>query len=134
MIAHISIGVRDVEKSKRFYDAVLEPLGCKCIRAARKLMGYGYGRDSIAWWVVSAERPVPADGKSGLQFCFRDPPRKQLMHFTRLRCAPAGVTTARPVRARNTVLIITLPSSSIRTDIGSRPITVRAKPETSWRR
>jgi len=27
MIAHISIGVRDVERSKRFYDAVLEPLG-----------------------------------------------------------------------------------------------------------
>jgi len=26
MIAHISIGVRDVERSKRFYDAVLEPL------------------------------------------------------------------------------------------------------------
>ena len=25
MIAHISIGVRDVERSKRFYDAVLEP-------------------------------------------------------------------------------------------------------------
>ena len=33
MIAHISVGVRDVEKSKRFYDAVLEPLGYKCIRA-----------------------------------------------------------------------------------------------------
>jgi len=26
MIADISIGVRDVERSKRFYDAVLEPL------------------------------------------------------------------------------------------------------------
>jgi catechol 2,3-dioxygenase-like lactoylglutathione lyase family enzyme len=26
MIAHISIGVREVERSKRFYDAVLEPL------------------------------------------------------------------------------------------------------------
>jgi catechol 2,3-dioxygenase-like lactoylglutathione lyase family enzyme len=71
MIAHISIGVRDVEKSKRFYDAVLEPLGYQCIRAARKLTGYGYGRDSIAWWVVAAEHPVPADEKPGLHFCFR---------------------------------------------------------------
>jgi catechol 2,3-dioxygenase-like lactoylglutathione lyase family enzyme len=26
MITHISIGVRDIERSKRFYDAVLEPL------------------------------------------------------------------------------------------------------------
>jgi catechol 2,3-dioxygenase-like lactoylglutathione lyase family enzyme len=50
---------------------VLEPLGYKRIRAARTLTGYGYGRDSIAFWVVSAERPVPADEKSGLHFCFR---------------------------------------------------------------
>ena len=33
-------------------------------------LDYGYGRDSIALWVVQAERPVPADEKSGLHFCF----------------------------------------------------------------
>jgi len=49
---------------------VLEPLGYKCLRAARTLLGYGYGRDSIALWVVQAEHPVPADEKSGLHFCF----------------------------------------------------------------
>jgi catechol 2,3-dioxygenase-like lactoylglutathione lyase family enzyme len=73
MITHISIGVRDIERSKRFYDAALEPLGYKCLRAARSLVGYGYGRDSIAFWVVQAERPVPADEKSGLHFCFAAP-------------------------------------------------------------
>ena len=36
-------------------------------------VGYGYGRDSIAFWVVQAERPVPADQKSGLHFCFAAP-------------------------------------------------------------
>jgi catechol 2,3-dioxygenase-like lactoylglutathione lyase family enzyme len=70
MIAHVSIGVTDIHRSQRFYDAVLEPLGYKCLRAARSLMGYGYGGDSIALWVVQAERPVPADEKSGLHFCF----------------------------------------------------------------
>ena len=70
MIAHISIGVRDIDRSKRFYDAALEPLGYKCLRAARSLVGYGYGRDSIALWVVQANHPVPADEKSGLHFCF----------------------------------------------------------------
>jgi hypothetical protein len=30
MIAHISIGVRDIDRSKRFYDAAPEPLGYKC--------------------------------------------------------------------------------------------------------
>jgi catechol 2,3-dioxygenase-like lactoylglutathione lyase family enzyme len=73
MIAHVSIGVRDIDRSKRFYDAALEPLGYKCLRAARTLLGYGYGRDSIAFWVVSAERPVPPDETSGLHFCFAAP-------------------------------------------------------------
>ncbi len=73
MIAHISIGVGDIDRSKRFYDTVLESLGYKCIRAARTLSGYGYGRDSIALWMVSAERPVPADEKSGLHVCFMAP-------------------------------------------------------------
>src|SRR5215469_14523437 len=73
MIAHISIGVRDIERSKRFYDAVLEPLGYKCLRAARSLVGYGYGRDTISLWVFQAERPVRADEKSGLHFCFAAP-------------------------------------------------------------
>ena len=73
MIAHISIGVRDLVTSKRFYDAVLEPLGYKCLRAAKTLLGYGYGRDSISFWIFQAERPVPADEKSGLHFCFAAP-------------------------------------------------------------
>jgi catechol 2,3-dioxygenase-like lactoylglutathione lyase family enzyme len=73
MIAHISIGVKDIDRSKRFYDTALEPLGYKCLRAARTLLGYGYGRDSIAFWVVSAERPVPPDETSGLHFCFAAP-------------------------------------------------------------
>ena len=73
MLAHISIGVRDIDRSKRFYDAALEPLGYKCLRAARALLGYGYGRDNIALWVVQAVRPVPADEMSGLHFCFAAP-------------------------------------------------------------
>ena len=44
MIAHVSIGVRDIDRSKRFYDAALEPLGYKCLSAARTLLSYGYGR------------------------------------------------------------------------------------------
>ena len=73
MLAHISLGVSDIDRSKRFYDAVLQPLGYRCLRAARTFAGYGYGRDSIALWIVCAKRPVPADASSGLHFCFAAP-------------------------------------------------------------
>ena len=73
MIAHISIGVKDVERSRRFYDAVLQPLGYKFIRPARSRAGYGYGADSVFFWVMSAERPVAPDLESGLHVCFAAP-------------------------------------------------------------
>jgi catechol 2,3-dioxygenase-like lactoylglutathione lyase family enzyme len=70
MIAHISIGVSDIGKSKRFYDATLEPLGYRCIRAARAATGYGYGAETIAFWVLFAEHPVAPDEQSGFHVCF----------------------------------------------------------------
>ncbi len=35
MIAHLSIGVRDLERSKGFYDSALAPLGYRCLRPGR---------------------------------------------------------------------------------------------------
>jgi len=96
MITHISIGVRDIERSKRFYDAVLEPLGYKCLRAARSLVGYGYGRDSIAFWVVQAERPVPADEESGLHFCFAAPEAAAVDAFHAAAIASEGHDNGAP--------------------------------------
>ena len=55
------------------------------------------------------------------------------MRFTRRRCAQAGMTTVYPVCARFTAPIITLPSSSIRMDTGSRRITVQPKPEVTYK-
>ena len=129
MIAHLSIGVRDVTRSKSFYDAALEPLGYQCIRAAKSLVGYGYGADSISFWVFSAERPVPADEKSGLHFCFRRRMPPPSMRFTRPRCARAGKTTVHPDYGRYTAPITMPPLLSIRTATGSRLITAPAKGE-----
>jgi len=71
MIDHVSIGVRDVAAAKRFYDAVLRPIGYRCrIEAADTI---GYGDASTAFWIIATERPVPEDPKSGLHICFRAP-------------------------------------------------------------
>ena len=96
MIAHVSIGVSNIDNSKRFYDAALEPLGYKCLRAARSLLGYGYGGDSIALWVVQAERPVPADEKSGLHFCFAAPDTAAVDAFHSAAMASGGHDNGAP--------------------------------------
>jgi catechol 2,3-dioxygenase-like lactoylglutathione lyase family enzyme len=79
MINHISIGVHDVAKAKRFYDAVLKPLGYTCLSESPGSLGYG--RDTVALWIGAAERPVPADEKSGLHICFDAASRKGVNAF-----------------------------------------------------
>ena len=79
MIDHLSIGVRDLSRTKRFYDAALKPLGYTCLREGADSLGYG--RDAIALWISAVERPVPADDKSGLHVCFAAPTRKSVGVF-----------------------------------------------------
>ena len=58
VIAHISIGVKNIDRIKHFYDAALRPLGYKCPRGARTSVGYGFGVDSVFFWILSAEHPL----------------------------------------------------------------------------
>ena len=41
MIDHVSLGVRDIAMTKRFYDAALEPLGYRCLSEGDGSLGYG---------------------------------------------------------------------------------------------
>lgn len=79
MIDHISIGVRDIGRTKRFYDAALEPLGYTCLSAGQASLGYG--KEAVTLWISSTDRPVPADLKSGLHFCFAAPTRHSIEAF-----------------------------------------------------
>ena len=79
MINHLSIGVRNIGRAKRFYDAIFAPLGYK--RLSDDDGSLGYGRDSIAFWINTAEHPVPPHDKSGLHFCFTAPTRPSVNAF-----------------------------------------------------
>jgi catechol 2,3-dioxygenase-like lactoylglutathione lyase family enzyme len=68
MISHVSIGVRDIAKADRFYDAALAPLGYKRLYDSAEALGYGAKSPEL--WVMKVERPVPADEASGLHLCF----------------------------------------------------------------
>jgi catechol 2,3-dioxygenase-like lactoylglutathione lyase family enzyme len=79
MLDHISIGVRDIARAKKFYDAALSPLGYSCLSNGEDSLGYG--ADAVALWVLAAPRPVPADNGSGLHFCVAAPSRSGVDAF-----------------------------------------------------
>jgi catechol 2,3-dioxygenase-like lactoylglutathione lyase family enzyme len=94
MFDHISIGVRDVKRAKKFYDAALKPLGFTCLSEGETSLGYG--AKSVALWIGAAEKPVPADMTSGLHFCFAAPSRKAVDAFHAAALAQGGRDNGKP--------------------------------------
>jgi len=94
MIDHVSIGVRDVAASKRFYSAALQPLGYRCLSDSPESLGYG--AKSTALWISATDRPVPPDARSGLHFCFTAPSRKSVDAFHAAGMAAGGRDNGRP--------------------------------------
>jgi catechol 2,3-dioxygenase-like lactoylglutathione lyase family enzyme len=79
MLNHISIGVRDIKASRRFYDAALKPLGYTCLSESDGSLGYG--AKSAEFWLYKSTHPVAANEKSGLHFCFTAPTKKSVDGF-----------------------------------------------------
>ena len=94
MFDHVSIGVRDVAKAKTFYDAAMKPLGFSCLSADDSSLGYG--KEGVGFWIISAERPVPDDPKSGLHFCFAAPSRASVAAFHAAALAHGGRDNGKP--------------------------------------
>jgi catechol 2,3-dioxygenase-like lactoylglutathione lyase family enzyme len=88
MIHHVSIGVADIPATKRFYDAALAPLGYQCLSESPGSLGYG--KEAVAFWISVTERPVRADGQSGLHFCLVAPSRKSVDAFYAAAIASGG--------------------------------------------
>lgn len=94
MINHVSIGVRDIARAKRFYDAVLKPLGYTCIDEGATSLGYG--NKAASFWVLAAEKPVPADMASGLHFCFDAPSQDGVKAFYDAALGNGGTCNGAP--------------------------------------
>ena len=94
MINHVSIGVRDIAATKRFYDAAFAPLGYTCLSESDG--GLGYGRDAAVFWINRTQRPVPADAE--FRFAFL-PGRTDA---SGRRCLSCGCAQGRRTRQRQT--------------------------------
>jgi catechol 2,3-dioxygenase-like lactoylglutathione lyase family enzyme len=88
MLDHVSIGVRDLSRAKRFYDAAMSALGYQ--RLSEDGGSLGYGRDIVALWVLAVERPVAPDDKSGLHLSFTASSRSAVDAFHKAALGAGG--------------------------------------------
>jgi catechol 2,3-dioxygenase-like lactoylglutathione lyase family enzyme len=88
MLDHVSIGVRDLAKSKAFYDTVLEAIGYRCLRSSEDMLGYG--ADTVQLWISPTDHPVDPDMRTGLHFCFAAPTSASVDAFHAKALAAGG--------------------------------------------
>ena len=94
MFNHISIGVRDIARSKAFYDLTLETIGYRRLNEGEDSLGYG--KEEAAFWLNLTGSPVPDDPKSGLHFCFEAPDRASVARFHAAALAAGGRDNGKP--------------------------------------
>jgi len=94
MLNHVSIGVRDIARTKRFYDAALKPLSYSTLSASDTSLGYG--KDNVVLLISATEKPVPPETTSGLHFCFDAPTRKSVAAFHAAALGAGGKDNGKP--------------------------------------
>lgn len=94
MFDHVSLGVRELPRARRFYDAALGPLGYDCLSSDESSLGYGKG--SVGLWIGAVSAPVPPDRDSNLHFCFVAPTRASVDAFHAAALSAGGTDNGRP--------------------------------------
>ena len=98
MIDHASLGVSDIDRSRRFYDAVLRPL------ALVRIVNFGADRGSdygAAPGPLGVEFTITAEARAGApapgaHLCFRAPDRAAVDAFHRAAMAKGGQDDGAP--------------------------------------
>jgi catechol 2,3-dioxygenase-like lactoylglutathione lyase family enzyme len=91
LLDHVSLGVSDLSRSRRFYDAVLPPLGLVRIVNFGNERGSDYGAapgSTGVEFTITAERG--AGPSAGTHLCFRARDRATVEEFHRLALANGG--------------------------------------------
>ena len=94
LLSHVSLGTNDFERSMRFYDAVLTPLGAR--RIVKEPGAVAYGRAFPEFWVQS-----PLDGKTagvgnGTHVAFLASSRADVDAFYAAALAAGGIDDGAP--------------------------------------
>jgi catechol 2,3-dioxygenase-like lactoylglutathione lyase family enzyme len=69
MIDHVSVGVADLERAARFYEAALAPLGLS--RLVTRPATIGFGKNYPEFWVNLRAGMAPVAPEAGTHICLR---------------------------------------------------------------
>ena len=95
MIDHISIAVRDLAASGRFYEAVLSPLGMTRQREWPDA-AIGWGKKYPEFWINSRKTMMPVAADSGVHICLRAPDQAAVDAFYDAALAGGGTSDGPP--------------------------------------
>lgn len=94
MIDHVSVSVRDLQASARFYDSVLATLGFEPLRIKDGTVGYG--KRHPEFWINSRPDMSPVDADSGVHICLRAESVEQVQAFYDSALAAGGIDDGPP--------------------------------------
>ena len=82
MLDHVSLGVSDLERSRRFYDAVLRPLGIvRIVDFQQRGSDYGAMAGSLGVEFTITIETCDSIPSRGMHLCFRAPDRAAVRTF-----------------------------------------------------
>ena len=95
MIDHISIAVRDLARSERFYAAALAPLGLSKLKEWPGA-AIGFGKKYPEFWINKREAMGPVTDDSGAHICLRAPDTASVDAFHAAALQAGGVSDGEP--------------------------------------
>ena len=95
MLHHVSVGVADVERAGRFYDAVMKTLGC---RRVMEFLPYAiaYGARLPEFWVQLPHDRRPASVGNGVHTAFSAKNKNAVRAFHRAALDAGGMNDGDP--------------------------------------
>ena len=94
MIDHVSVGVRDLDRAARFYEATLAPFGLK--RLVTRPATVGFGKSYPEFWINLRADMDEVPRGSGAHVCFRAKSADEIDAFHAAALNAGGVSDGAP--------------------------------------